>query len=168
MPKLGVLACAVALLCAVAAIGHAQEAVAAFLHAREITCPDRSIAAGEVRTASELKAFVKCAQAYVAAAGEQEAYRAFHNDERRLSDEIYVLVTELIPSSQVATIFVNPAQPLREGAPWGELKDQFGDDIFAEVVRVVVANGEGWAYYSFLNPVTGANVPKASHVTSVI
>ena len=132
-----------------------------------LSCADRSIVAHAVRTTEDVQAFVQCAQELVQEAGTAEAYRAFHEDDRWRSPEIYVFVFELIPSAAEAKFFVHPIQPHREGAPWGTLSDRFGDDIIREGVRVVQTNGSGWWYYAFTNPSTGNTEPKVSFLMPV-
>ena len=46
---------------------------------------------------------------------------------------------------------------------WGSLDDEFGSDLAVEAHRVVSSFGEGWIYYSFTNPATGRDEPKASY-----
>ena len=148
---------AVALFCTVSAFGHSAE----------LTCADDSIIAEAVRTRSDIKAFVRCAHELVEQIGEEEAYRAFHNDERWLSDEIYVFVVELVPDSYKATPFVHPVPSEREIAPWGDRGDELGDDTMKEGVRVVQTNGSGWWYYSTVNPATGTTQFKESYLMAV-
>ncbi len=45
--------------------------------------------------------------------------------------------------------------------------DVFGNDYFIELYRIVSSFGEGWIYYSFTNPDTGQDSPKASYVKSL-
>ena len=132
-----------------------------------VSCADHSIVARAVRTTSDVKAFVRCAQEFVQEAGTAEAYRAFHEDERWRSSEIYISVIELIPSAAEARVLVHPTHPHAEGAPWGTNADRFGDDLVREAVRVVQTNGSGWTYYAFPNPATGNTELKASFLLPV-
>ena len=125
------------------------------------------MAASAVKSSTELRAFVECAYEFVISEGTEAAHEAFHNDERWKSGEIYLYVLELKPSAAEATVLVHAAQPDREQTVWGSLPDAYGDDIIAEGVRVVRANGSGWWYYAFPNPVTGSLEPKASYVMAV-
>ena len=45
--------------------------------------------------------------------------------------------------------------------------DIFGNDWFREQHRIVNQVGEGWIYYSFTNPATGRDEPKASYLKSI-
>ena len=49
----------------------------------------------------------------------------------------------------------------------GPLIDAFGNDFFSEGQRIVNNFGEGWLYYSFTNPATGQDGPKASYIKSI-
>ena len=60
-----------------------------------------------------------------------------------------------------------PPDPSREGEPWGLLIDAFGNDYYKELTRVMGHSDEGWIYYSFTNPATGRDEPKASYVKAL-
>ena len=63
--------------------------------------------------------------------------------------------------------FVYPPNPSREGQVWGETIDDFGNDLFYEVYRMMTAVDSGWIYYSFPNPATGKKSAKASYVIEI-
>ena len=130
-------------------------------------CPDRRIAASAVTTQGDVRAFVECARSYLTHAGTAEAYRAFHNDRYWKSGSIYLVVVELIPDGDKARVFLHAGFPEREGAPTGREADQFGDDFSSEGVRVVQANGSGFWYYAFRNPLTGSVEPKVSYAIGI-
>ena len=130
-------------------------------------CEGRPIKASAVNSMEEVKAFVKCAHDFALREGADKAYEAFHHDERWKSGEIYLYVLELKPSAAEATVLVHVAQPEREQRVWGSLPDVYGDDIIADGVRVVKANGSGWWYYAFINPVTGRQEPKVSYIMAL-
>ncbi len=132
------------------------------------SCGDRSVSASAVRTPEDVRGFVQCAYEFVQEVGFEEARRAFHEDERWRSGPIYVVVDEVTPISHQATTFVYPPDPSREGAPWGLLIDDFGNDWFKEQHRIVSNFGEGWMYYSFTNPETGRDEPKFAYLKSLI
>ena len=142
-------------------------ALASHPDAEELTCADRSVSARAVQTTQDVQAFVQCAYEFVRQAGFEEARRAFNEDERWKSGPIYVFVDEVTPISHQATTFVYPPDPSREGTPWGLLIDDFGNDWYQEQHRIVSHFGEGWMYYSFANPATGRDEPKASYVKSL-
>ena len=133
------------------------------------SCADHSIVASAVRTPEDVEAFVQCAYDYVQEEGFSEARRAFNEDERwnSVSGEIYVFVDELPAMSDMSRAIVYPPDPSREGVSWGLLIDVYGNDIVKEFTRVVGSFGEGWVYYSFKNPATDRNEPKASYVKGI-
>ena len=132
-----------------------------------LACADKSIVASAVRTPEDVQTFVQCAYEYVQEMGFEEARRAFHEDERWRSGPIYVFVDEVTPMSDMSRSFVYPPDPSREGNPWGLLIDIFGNDWYREQHRIVNQVGEGWIYYSFTNPATGRDEPKASYLKSI-
>ena len=133
--------------------------------AEPLSCVDKSITASAVRTSEDVQTFVQCAYEFVQEVGFEEAYRAFHEDERWKSGQIYVFVAEATPRTEQLVVF--PPDPLREGLPLGPLVDVFGNEFFSEGQRIVNSFGEGWLYYSFPNPATGRDEPKASYIKSI-
>ena len=131
------------------------------------SCTDHSIAARAMRTPEDVQAFVQCAYEYVRAKGFGEARRAFHEDERWRHGPIYVFVDEVTPVSDMSRSIVYPPDPAREGKPWGLLIDVFGIDWYKEQHRIASSVGDGWIYYSFTNPETGRDEPKASYLKSI-
>ena len=132
-----------------------------------LTCADKSVVAGAVRTTGDVEAFVQCAYEFVQEVGFAEARRAFHEDERWRSGPTYVFVAELTPVPGEARALVQPPDPSREGMPWGFLIDEFGDDLMSEFYRIGTGFGQGWIYYSFPNPATGKAEPKASYFLAI-
>ena len=130
-------------------------------------CADRNIAASEVRTQSDIRAFVNCAAEYLAEHGTAEARRAFNEDERWKHGPTYVFVDGIAESGADAKTFVYPPDPSREGGVWGEAIDDFGNDLFYEAYRMTQLVDSGWLYYSFPNPATGKRSAKASYVIEI-
>ena len=135
--------------------------------AEPLSCADHSITARAVRSPEGVEAFVQCAYEFVQEVGFEEARRAFNEDERWESGPTYVFVVEATPMSDMSRAFVFPPDPSREGEPWGLLIDIFGNDWFREQHRIVNSAGDGWIYYSFTNPATGRDEPKASYLKSI-
>ena len=132
-----------------------------------LACADKSVTASAVRTSEDVQAFVQCAYEFVQERGFAEARRAFHEDPRWRSGPTYAFVVQAIPT-EAARVFVYPPDTSRVGAPWGEpLIDAFGNDWFLEHHRIVSNFGDGWIYYSFTNPATGRDEPKASYLKSI-
>ena len=132
-----------------------------------LPCADRSITASAVRTTEDVQAFVQCAYEFVQEMGFEEARRAFNEDERWKSGPIYIFVSEATPMSDQARLFVFPPARSREGSSLGLLIDAFGNDYYKEQHRIVSSFGAGWLYYSFTNPATGRDEPKASYIKSI-
>ena len=80
-------------------------------------CADRSVTASAVRTTEDVKSFVQCAYEFVYEAGFEEAYRAFHEDERWRSGPIYISVDEVTSMAGTAVGFVFPPDPSTERIP---------------------------------------------------
>ena len=127
------------------------------------SCADKSIVASAVRTTEDVQAFVQCAYEFVQEVGFEAARRAFHEDPQWRSGPTYISVSEVTPVPGAAHAFVFPPDGAREGTAWGPLVDEFGSDLIVEAHRVVSSFGEGWIYYSFTNPATGRDEPKASY-----
>ncbi len=135
--------------------------------AAEDTCADRSIVAGAVRTLQDAKALTQCAYEFVQEVGFEEARRAFNEEERWKSGPTYVFVSEVTPLSDQARLFVFPPARDREGGSLGLLIDVYGNDYYKEQHRIASGFGEGFLYYSFPNPATGRDEPKATYIRSI-
>jgi len=131
------------------------------------SCAENSVVASAVQTRDDVRAFVQCAYEYAIEMGLEEARRAFNEDERWKSGSIYVFISESTPESDQAHHFVFPPEPEREGTSRGFLIDVFGNDYYKEQHRITSGFGEGWLYYSFTNPATGRDEPKATYVKSI-
>ena len=139
-----------------------------FVSAEVVTCADHSIVASAVRTPGDIQAFVQCAYEYVQEEGFEEARRAFNEDERWRHGTIYIFVSEVTPVSDQTRSFVFPPDPSREGLTFRRLLvDAFGNNYYKERHRILSIVEEGWIYYSFTNPETGRDEPKASYVKSI-
>ena len=142
-------------------------AVPAFGSDTSLSCADKSIVASAVRTQEDVQAFVQCAYEFVQEVGFEEARRAFHEEARWRSGQIYVFVDEIIADTDIARAFIFPPDMAREGEPWGVLIDVWGNDYYEEAYRLISHFGEGWIYYSFNNPATGQDEPKASYIKGI-
>ena len=128
-----------------------------------LSCADRSTVASAVRTTEDVQTFVQCAYEFVQEVGFEEARRAFHEAAHWRSGPTYVFVSNVAPQDQ-ARLFVFPPDPSREGPVLGSGIDAFGTNFREDRNRIVTHFGEGWNYYSYSNPVTGREEPKASYV----
>ena len=77
-------------------------AATAFGSDTSLSCADKSIVASAVRTQEDVQAFVQCAYEFVQEVGFEEARRAFHEEARWRSGQIYVFVAEATPMSDMS------------------------------------------------------------------
>lgn len=126
-------------------------------------CAEKSVSATALGNRGDIRAFVQCAKEFAEENGPEEAYRAFHEDERWRSGPIYVFVARHVAGDRSLAL-VYPGGESAEGLLYEPLVDQFGSDYFAEELRLVQEFGGGWIYYSFLNLTTGNAEPKVSYV----
>ena len=129
----------------------------------ESLCASNMVSASAIRTTGDVEAFVNCAYEFVMEVGPTEARKAFHEFGRWRSEEYYVFVAGIQPSGEDSIAFVYPPNPSQEGKPWGPLVDNFGTDLISELYRMSMVVDRGWRYYSFGNPATGSEEPKASY-----
>ena len=141
-------------------------APAAFGADEPLTCADHSIVARAVRTPEGVRAFVQCAYEFVQEVGFEEAKRAFHEDERWFSGEVYVFVDQLAPSGDDSLSLVFPPDPSVVGTLWGAFPS-FGSDFTAELYRVATNFGSGWMYYKSGSHVTGLQGHKISYIKRI-
>ena len=92
----------------------AEPALVAQGGGEPLSCADRSITASAVRTPEDVQAFVQCAYEFVQDVGFEEAYRAFHEDERWRSGPIYISVDEVTSMAGTAVGLVFPPDPSTE------------------------------------------------------
>ena len=156
MSKSEVVAPIVALLLAGAFVEASGQAV--------VPCAEKSMTAAGIRSTEDVEAFVQCAYEYVQEMGFEEAYRAFHEDERWNSGQFYVFVRMLAPRSELSERIIQPTDPSSERMPLGPLIDRFGTDVIGEFFRILQLRDRGWSYYEFLNPESGLTEPKAAYL----
>ena len=132
----------------------------------EIRCADKSVAASAIRTREDIRAFVQCAREYALEHGTEEARRAFHEEPWR-SGQFYLFVGGLTPRGEDSFNFVIGRDPSLEGQFLGPITDSFGNDYFKERYRIITQFGEGWIYYSFVNPQSGKEAIKASYIMAI-
>ncbi|MDE0625597.1 MAG: hypothetical protein OXH99_04300 [Bryobacterales bacterium] len=158
MPRIVTLAATAALLLCLHAPAHGSS---------EALCAEHRISARAVQTASDVQAFVHCAAAYLETHGQEEARRAFHEDARWRHGPTYVFVDEIGKAADQPLTIVFPPDPTLEGTFVTAVADSLGGDLADETNRLMSLVDSGWLYYSFRNPQTGRNEPKASFVIEV-
>lgn len=139
----------------------------ASLASAQIRCEDKAVAATAIETREDVRAFVRCAREYALERGFSEARRAFHAEERWKSGQFYVFVIGIPPDSPNFEAIVFPPDPAREGSFLGPAADAYGSSSYVEAARISDHFGGGWIYYSFRNPATGRDAPKASYIELV-
>ncbi len=129
-------------------------------------CAEKSVAASAIRTREDVRAFVQCAREYALEHGTAEARRAFHEEPWR-SGRFYLFVGGLAPRAEDSFNFVIGRDPALEDQFSGPIVDIYGNDYFKESYRIATRFGEGWIYYSFVNPATGREAIKASYIMEI-
>ena len=132
-----------------------------------MSCAERRVTAGAVRSPDQIQAFAQCAAEYVVEHGTAEARRAFNEDEVWKHRGVYVWVDKVQPSGEDALTYVFPPDPSREGSVWGTSIDAFGTDFFFELHRLLSVVDSGWIHYAFTNPETGIWEPTSSYVMEI-
>ena len=113
-------------------------------------------------TADEVKALTLKASDVVRDAGIEQARAMFNKDGEFKHDEIYVNV---IDGKGVWVIY--PPKPEGVGKSMLNIQDADGKFLVQEILRLAVANGEGWIEYRWKNPVTNLLQLKESYVKQV-
>ena len=141
-----------------------------------IPCAEKSVSAMAVRSMGDVESFVQCAYEYALEMGFEEAHRAFHEDERWKSGQVYIFVNGRHTDSVGWTSLVFPPNRTREGTAWEPIVDIFGTDLNEEFHRATEIVDRGWVYYGIVNPANnqfGRNPaadllePKASYFISL-
>lgn len=158
MPRIVTLALTAALLLCLHPPAHGSS---------EALCAEHRISARAVQTESDVQAFVHCAAAYLETHGPEEARRAFHGDERWRHGPTYLFVDQIAKAADRPLAIVFPPDPSMEGTFVTAAADTLGSDLADETYRLLSLVDSGWLYYSFRNPQTGRNEPKASYVIEV-
>ena len=133
------------------------------LAASDLSCDDHAISASAVRTRADVPRFVQCAYEFALEVGFEEAKRAFHEDPRWFSGEIFIFVDSLAPSGDDSLSLVYPPDPSNEGKLWGAYPS-FGNDLTAEQYRIATLFGRGWMYYESGSHVTNLRDRKATYL----
>ena len=131
--------------------------------ASNLACEDHAISAGAVQTRADVPRFVQCAYEFAMEVGFEEAKRAFHEDPRWFSGEVFIFVDSLAPSGDDSVSLVYPPDPSNEGKVWGAYPS-FGNDLTAEQYRIATMFGRGWMYYEAGSHVTNLRDRKATYL----
>ena len=123
------------------------------------TCSPARVRASLVYTQADVEQFVRCAELEL----KQRGLVALHDlgsDARWTSGPIYIFLLDR--ASLYAIV-----HPTLEGQNLGDLVDSTGFKFVEEMADITEHYGEGYTYYEFTNPATGATEPKISYVRNV-
>ena len=123
------------------------------------TCSPARVRAGLVYTQADVEQFVRCAELEL----KQRGLVALHDlgsDARWTSGPIYIFLLDR--ASLYAIV-----HPTLEGQDLGDLVDSTGFKFVEEMADITEHYGDGYTYYEFTNPATGATEPKISYVRNV-
>ena len=123
--------------------------------------------ASQIRTREDIRTFARCAQELVLDKGTDEAYRAFHEDDRWSSGQFYIYVNALAHRGSGLRTIVFPPDRSREGSVWVPAPDRLGPGFGDDPNLVVEEYGGGWLYYDNRNPATGRIEFKATYALPV-
>ena len=123
------------------------------------TCSPNRVRAGLVYTYADIEQFVRCAELEI----KQRGLVALHDlgsNARWTSGPIYIFLLDR--ASLYAVV-----HPTLEGQDLGDLIDSTGFKFVEEMAVITEHYGDGYTYYEFTNPATGATEPKISYVRNI-
>ena len=123
------------------------------------TCSPDRVRASLVYTQTDVEQFVRCAELELKRRG-LVALHDLGSDERWQSGPIYIFLLDHLSLDAVV-------HPSLEGQYLGGLVDSTGFEFVKEMAAITEHYGDGYTYYEFTNPATGATEPKISYVRNV-
>ncbi len=123
------------------------------------TCSPARVRASLVYTQTDVEQFVRCAELELKRRG-LVALHDLGSDERWQSGPIYIFLLDHLSLDAVV-------HPSLEGQYLGGLIDSTGFKFVEEMAAITEHYGDGYTYYEFINPATGATEPKISYVRNV-
>ena len=126
------------------------------------TCSPNRVRAGLVYTHADVEQFVRCAALELKQRG-LVVLHDLRSDPRWNSGPVYMFLADR--ASLVGV--VHGADPSLEGQYLGALVDSTGFEFAKEMAAMAEHYGDGYTYYEFTNPATGATEPKVSYVRNV-
>lgn len=109
----------------------------------------------DIQNHRQLKNFVYCAQAHVAAVGWDAAVSEFLTQPEWVDGSMYLFAGDMDGRVQfTAGDYIEP------GTDRSQLQDSTGYRVIENMLHVVDTYGEGYVYYQFPNPATGMDEPK--------
>ena len=123
------------------------------------TCSPNRVRAGLVYTRADVEQFVRCAELELKRRG-LVALHDLGSNARWTSGPIYIFLLDRASHHAIV-------HPTLEGQDLGDLIDSTGFKFVEEMADIVEHYGDGYTYYEFTNPETGATEPKISYVRNV-
>ncbi len=125
--------------------------------AAQTPCDDHAGRLADINSREQLKQFVHCAAAHVAAVGWEQAALDFEGADW-YDEPVY-----LFAGADGAAFFI-VGSDIPGGTDMTGLQDSDGVWITQEMERIVLNFGEGYVYYRFMNRVSGQEEPKLAYV----
>ena len=126
------------------------------------TCSPHLIRADLVFTRSDAEQFVRCAALEIKQRG-LVVLHELRTSERWRSGPVYLFIGD----QETGISVLHGANPSLEGQNLGDYVDSSGFAYVREMRDIVQIYGDGYTYYEFTNPVTGAKEPKFSYVKNL-
>lgn len=126
------------------------------------TCSPDRVRASLVYAQADVEQFVRCAELELKRCG-LVALHDLRSGPRWNSGPTYIFLVDR--ASQYAVI--HGANPALEGQYLGDLVDSTGFAFVQEGADIAEHYGDGYLYYEFANPATGATEPKVSYVRNI-
>lgn len=123
------------------------------------TCSPARVRASLVYTQADIEQFVRCAELELKQRGLVALYD-LGSDARWQSGPIYIFLLDHLSLDAIV-------HPSLEGQYLGGLIDSTGFEFVKEMAAITEHYGDGYTYYEFTNPATGATEPKISYVRNV-
>ncbi len=114
-------------------------------------------------TATDAKAMVEKAAAFMKANGKEKAFQAFSDQKGQfVKDDLYIFVLD--PKGMT---LAHGGNPKLVGSNLMELKDPNGKFFIKDMIDGANAKGAGWSDYSWPNPATKKVAPKSTYYQKV-
>ena len=126
------------------------------------TCSPGRVRASRVFTNADVERFVRCAELELKRRG-LVVLHEFRTDPRWISGPTYL---GLVDRETLVSV-VHGANPALEGQALGALVDSAGFAFMQESAAIAEHFGDGYVYYEYANPATGAVEPKGTYVRNV-
>ena len=126
--------------------------------AAQTPCDSHEGRLADLDTREQLKAFVNCAAAHVAAVGLEQAAQDFESS-TWMDGSLFLFAAD---TRAVIHFIAGSGEPA--GTDMWELQDSDGHLISQDMVRIAQNFGAGYSYYRITNRETGREEPKVSYV----